>query len=415
MDDVSLLMAADGQFTAILHNRTGRWRIVEGADAKGANLEFSKLDDASSPPRSRVITIFLNNQCNLRCSYCRFEPLTHHAVEHGVIDLARVVSAIYTLSKAGELIEIHFQGGEPLLQMEAINEVCESLTNNLGDVRYSFHVTTNGTILNSRVISIIQQYRIRVTVSLDGIKSEHDQFRIYPNGLGSFDKALKTISVLQEKSIPFGIFCVINDPEKLLDIYDYFVNELGLISFLLAPRELDGLTSAVEVDNYLKTFVNGQLKILERNINRYRDTGERVSENLTETYLRSKIFPGYYSKACGDTPWSKCGELMHSIERNGDVTECQNTRLIQTEGNKYIENCLHRFSICESCEIRGHCSSPVCFSRLAPSFVKEFAASESDAVAYIEKSCRNLKEREMGLFKLFYERKNDVLKYFFAT
>ncbi|MCR4507763.1 radical SAM protein [Pseudomonas sp. 32.2.56] len=414
MESVSLLQPADGQFTAILHNQSGRWRVIEGTKVNRAILEFSE-SIYQPAPRSRVITVFINNQCNLRCSYCRFEPLTHHAVEHGVMNLPRVVSAINSLSNPGETIEIHFQGGEPFLQMESINEVCTNLTESSNDVRYGFHVTTNGTILNNRAISIIQKHKIRVTVSLDGIKSEHDKLRIYPSGQGSFNKAIKTISALQEQSIPFGVFCVVSEPDKLLEIYDYFVNELGLISFLLAPLELDGLTDADELDAYLRKFINGQLKILEMNIDRYRDTKKRISENLTETYLRSKIFPGHYSKACGDTPWSKCGELMHSIERNGDIAECQNTRLIQSKGGEYIKSCLQRFGICENCEIRGHCSSPVCFSRLDPRFVNKFIDSESSAIAYIDKSCRNLKDRELGLFKLFYERKTDVLNYFFAA
>lgn len=329
------------------------------------------------------------------------------------MDVEAVIARILSLVVAGEKVQLHIQGGEPFLQLETIDRLCSALAESRSSAEFSYHVTTNGTIATSRSFEILRKHRIQTTVSLDGLRALHDRFRVFSNGKGSYDRAIRFVSRLRDEELPFGIFCVITEPGKMLEIYEYFVEKLGLHSFLLAPLELDGKASAENIDSYFKEFTSAQFEILRRNIHRYVDTGERISENLTESYLRYKIFPGPSAGACAGSPASACGQRMHSIERNGDLRECQNTRLIQDRGPDYVKNCLMRYGLCNTCEIRAHCSSPVCVSRLDPSFVEEWVQGNSQAVQYIRTACHHLKQREMEMFDLFYKQKDDVLKYFF--
>lgn len=412
MYDTNVIHSHDGRFSVLLHNRTGAWKIVAGQhDLEALGRLTVGMDRSVSPRDYRVITVFLNNTCNLRCDYCRFEPLTHHALESGKRDLAAVVESIGMLVQPGETVDIHFQGGEPLLRVADIAFVCEALSGDSVPFRSRFHVTTNGTIAHERALQVLERYAIEVTLSVDGMASEHDAHRVYPDGSGSYDKVIQTLATLRARAIPVGVFCVVSNPHEMAALHDHLTDTLGLRTFIMAPLEIDGTGSAEKLETYLSAFFEWQVRLLERNIERYVREGVRIREQLGWQALRGKADPAFFSKACGNTPHSACGQRMHSIERNGDVMQCQNIRLNANQGVEYVDSCIKRKGICESCEIRAHCSTPICFSRLAPAIVKAFDDRGSDARAYVDAACRQLKRRELALFDLFYRRKDDVIRY----
>lgn len=200
MYDTNVIHSHDGRFSVLLHNRTGAWKIVAGQhDLEALGRLTVGMDRSVSPRDYRVITVFLNNTCNLRCDYCRFEPLTHHALESGKRDLAAVVESIGMLVQPGETVDIHFQGGEPLLRVADIAFVCEALSGDSVPFRSRFHVTTNGTIAHERALQVLERYAIEVTLSVDGMASEHDAHRVYPDGSGSYDKVIQTLATLRAR------------------------------------------------------------------------------------------------------------------------------------------------------------------------------------------------------------------------
>ncbi|MES3021673.1 MAG: radical SAM protein [Pseudomonadota bacterium] len=413
MNDLNVLHSPTGKFSVLLHNISGTWKIVEGLHTLSELQPLSlRMGESGFSKRGyRVITIFLNNKCNLRCDYCRFDQVTHTGIEHGERDLDAVVKSVRALCLAGEHVDIHFQGGEPLLRLADIKYVCNELLASSNHFIPHFHVTTNGTIATEDALSILEDYGISITLSIDGLPELHDRHRPFANGKGSFAKVLSTLQLLQNRGIPFGVFCVVADPKRMRDMHEYLVNVLGVTSFVLAPLEIDGMGTPDELDLYLESFFEAQLELLERNLDRFATDGFRIREYLGELLLLGKVSPSFYSKACGDSPRSTCGERMHSIERNGEIRPCQNSRMVFNEGPEYIEGCLTRKGICDTCEIRRHCSTPICFSRLSPTLVRNFVAEDAGARNYVNVACTHLKKRELALFDLIYRRKQDVLNY----
>jgi sulfatase maturation enzyme AslB (radical SAM superfamily) len=410
--ELSTLQCRDEPLTVLLDNIAGGWKIVEGYHHIDVIKHLMPPEAVTPTPRKyRVITIFLNNTCNLRCDYCRFDQVTHHDIEYGKRDLQAVVDAVLSLSEPNERLEIHFQGGEPLLRHTDIAWICEALSAQNVSIDPRFFVTTNGTVCTDRILDLLQQHRIGVTVSIDGLPEVHDAKRKMVNGDGSFDRAEQTLRTFQRNGIPVGVFCVVSDVTRMLDIYDHFVGAMGLDSFLMAPLEIDGTHDARDIHQYLALFFANQIKIIERNLDTFRETGHRIRESLTELLLLGKVVPHLYSKACGNSPHSNCGKQMHSIERNGDVLPCQNSRMNAGKGTEYLNNGIKRFGICESCEIRAHCSTPICFTRIDHKFVDNFLNGDPDATTYITGICDLLKSREMALFQLMFHRKSDILNY----
>lgn len=409
------LRAPSDRFTVALHPHTSRWKLVEGAPPpEWLSTLAPALEAPSLELQRRLFTVFLTNRCNLRCGYCRFSAATHTGTEYATLDLPAVAKAMLDRIQPGESVDIHFQGGEPLLLWEEIGHICEKLAASSHGATLKFHLTTNGTLMSPLILAMIRRHEIEITVSLDDIDGSHDRLRPYLNGKPSMQRVLDTMAILRESEVPYGVFSVVVEPTRMLETYDRFVGKLHLNSFLLAPLELDGTGDAGTVDRYMSSFVDAQLEVLTRNLDLFARTGRKVSENLTEAMLVSKVYPGHHSSACGDTPRSRCGDRTHSIERNGEVLACQNMRLAHGRGTSHGEYCLSRGGLCEGCSIEGHCSTPLCFSRLSAPFVDAYAAHEPCARDYVHAICSQLKRREMRLFEMFFDRKDDILSYLFA-
>jgi len=103
--------------------------------------------------------------CNLRCTYCFAGD-----GDYGKTSLMKAETAIRAVEyfAAGqEALQIAFFGGEPLLNLPLIYKVvdfCEAYEG----CRFSFAVTTNGTLLEPSVLEYFKEKNFSVTVSYDG-------------------------------------------------------------------------------------------------------------------------------------------------------------------------------------------------------------------------------------------------------
>jgi uncharacterized protein len=89
---------------------------------------------------------------------------------------------------AEELI-VAFYGGEPLLELELLEEVVDRAERRATEdgrvVRFS--ITTNGALLSERACRVLAAHPFSVSVSLDPDPARHDRDRPMASGTGSFD------------------------------------------------------------------------------------------------------------------------------------------------------------------------------------------------------------------------------------
>lgn len=169
------------------------------------------LDDSPSTELERytsgknldILLLNVANDCNLRCTYCynqqgsykRNRMLMEEKVALKAIDL---IFAHYT-----NIGSIQFFGGEPLLNLDVIEAVCSYVTKKAAteDRRIpKFGLNTNGTILNERVINLVDKYKITVSVSLDGDEKSHDRNRVHAAGHGSYQQVVGNIRLLKSST-----------------------------------------------------------------------------------------------------------------------------------------------------------------------------------------------------------------------
>ena len=138
-------------------------------------------EEADDYPTSRVeIMVNATQKCNLSCRYC--------FVGAGKFDYGKKYRKMLQPKTARLLIEtlperlpwakhfcIHFYGGEPLLNLDAIEEAVDAALPK-GKL-FSFAVTTNGTVSSRRALSVLKKGRFNVILSIDGPAQIHDELR----------------------------------------------------------------------------------------------------------------------------------------------------------------------------------------------------------------------------------------------
>lgn len=152
------------------------------------------------------ITLHVSNDCNLRCKYCY--------AEGGSYNLSRNMMSIQTaktfvdfcINSFDKIRRIVFFGGEPLLNIEIMEFICNQFKTYNKTGKYSslpsFHIITNGTILTNRTIQFIKDNISSVTVSIDGPKEINDINRIDKKGKGSYNRIEEFIhKIIDETNI----------------------------------------------------------------------------------------------------------------------------------------------------------------------------------------------------------------------
>ena len=172
------------------------------------------------PEPKTLLVLWPTGRCNLRCRYC-------YAADQSGDDMS-LNTAVAAIDLIGDKpMTIQFAGGEPLLNVDLIAEICAYATARLHDVRFALQ--TNGTLIDDSVTDLIQQYRIAVGVSLDGRVAVNDYLR------GDTAATVRGIRLLADCNLAINITAVVsnvnvNELNGLVDMALYLgnVNAIGL-------------------------------------------------------------------------------------------------------------------------------------------------------------------------------------------
>ena len=140
--------------------------------------------------------IFLTTDCNLACPYC-FEKksFTNNNPEYMDITMCmQVVAWLMIKAKEKDVQKIHITltGGEPLLNIEAIETIIDLFTNT--EFTVTANVITNGVLLDKTIAERLYHHGVSsYQITLDGPPKIHDSRRKYKDGRGTFLTILKNI------------------------------------------------------------------------------------------------------------------------------------------------------------------------------------------------------------------------------
>lgn len=264
--------------------RLAEWGII--SDVNRYRLAASSFSDGAN----LAININLTAFCNLGCTYCFADggdygrikgKMESETVEH----IFKFIREHVTDTK---IVRFEFFGGEPLLNFDRIQEVCDysDVISRETGIEFIYRISTNLTVLPDGVLDLFARKKFIVSVSIDGGRETHDQNRPTKGGHGSFDKIINNCLRVREASddITFvARMTVVGNKVSITDnvqelmaynIFDYFQIYPGVV-----PVELNSI------------FGSGSLVTIERSSS---STAPAPKTSCSSSAGKNTVDPTFY-------------------------------------------------------------------------------------------------------------------------
>ena len=286
--------------------------------------------------------LVLTHRCNLRCRYCFVNQKPESMSLETAFDAVRFL--IHNAEQSGDVPQINFFGGEPMLMWDSIIVPLTTWIRSEYKKPFQIGMTSNGTLLNDDRIQFLKDYRINLLFSIDGAKPTQDYNRPYHNGKGSFDSLADIIPKVASnfRSATFRSTVI---PPTCHHVFEniMFAKESGFNHFYIVPNVFEKWTEEHKI------ILKGELdKYVDYYIDEYHNARTPIAfSTLEDAFLDIKRINGAITanqyrtltqcSACG-----KCGlgaGRYASIHPDGNIYGCQEMTSIGGSDNIfYIGN-----------------------------------------------------------------------------
>ncbi len=294
--------------------------------------------------------------CNLAClhcgSDCKIIPNIKEMPAEDFLEIAQQVAEKYNPRK----IMIVVTGGEPLLRKDL-----PMVGKELKKLGFPWGMVTNGYGLTQELFGELRNSGLRsVTISLDGLKDNHDWMR---GKGGSFDRALNAIKILaSEPNMTYDVVTCVNQRNfsELEEIKNLLIG-IGVKSWRLFM-----------IDPIGRAATNPEL-LLENN--QFRELLDFIADNykggkIKTSYGCDGFLGEYETKVRDGFFFCKAGVSVGSVLSNGDIGACPNIHRGFVQGNIYKDSFIDvwenryeiyrdrrkfKTGICENCKEWKNC------------------------------------------------------------
>ncbi|MCE4957818.1 radical SAM/SPASM domain-containing protein [Macrococcoides caseolyticum] len=198
------------------------------------------------------LTFWITEDCNLRCKYCYVSKNAKYFNNENIDSTFQFLTQLIENSHE-KYFNVNFHGGEPTLNFSVIEKIVDRFKKlkEQHDLHIRYYITTNGTVMNKKIMSFMIDNNFNISLSVDGTKDIHDANRIYSNGLGSFDKTMGTLKLFKERNYHVRIRMTITPltVNNLFDSYKYFY-EMGYLGITAVPDTTTSEWNQESVKNY---------------------------------------------------------------------------------------------------------------------------------------------------------------------
>lgn len=192
--------------TAGLGRHPGGWAERLWQHASQAAAEWRER--LVAPFQPVCLTLYLHNECNLRCTYCYADPQPVPAprLERSAVTAAAELVARNCRQQQLPLTVVFHGGGEPSLHPEQARELLEAViqTATAYGLPTFKYIATNGVMDESRAAWLAAAFDL-VGLSCDGPADLHDRQRPLWSGEGSYARLARTAAVLRAAGRPFHL------------------------------------------------------------------------------------------------------------------------------------------------------------------------------------------------------------------
>lgn len=217
--------------------------------------EIKKIDFLAAPLN---LSIYPGMKCNLSCDFCFISQEKWD--DDKIVYPLEKWKPVFDQVKEMKIPYLTILGGEPLMYPEIWD-----MLDYLDEIGQKTHITTNGMILNNRIIQELKKHpNLTLKVSIQSMDGRHAELT-----KGSLERALKFIKAVRSEGIECGIHTV--GLKKTLDQIPEiakFAHENGLNEFSMG------------------VFFNiNQVEIEEISLDEYREVGVKTKQYIKENYV----------------------------------------------------------------------------------------------------------------------------------
>lgn len=245
--------------------------------------------------KTLALTIGPTLDCNMCCPYCyenkQRKPMTAETAD-------KLISFLTSYIEKNHIVTVNmtWYGGEPLLEMERIEQISNGLIPfcEKNGVTYVADIVTNGFLLSRDYAERLKKVKVsRVQITIDGLEATHNRRRILKNGGDSFHTIIKNIEAAKDL-LPISIRVNVdaNNLQEIEPLSDFFISEMKWKdnpSFYLAPVEKINEVCQEDPDKCLDSDTFSQLcrKIMDK----------RLRAGLVRS--TEELFPVFKPVSCG--------------------------------------------------------------------------------------------------------------------
>jgi len=319
-----------------------------------------------------TLILHLSDLCNLCCKYCYVQ--NSNLLEKD-INILSVIPAIKKIidSNATQGTKIILHGGEPLMvsskKMDDFLTLLATYSKQLG-YNLIFSMQTNGTLIDDDWIYVLQKYKIRVGISLDGCNENQNAYRIDKNGKPVFSKVLERFDFLRKHKLNPGVIFTLNrnhigKERELLDFIQEKKIKCNIRPAFSAKKNLLNQNIYMTSKEYASFFCN-MFDIWFNEEEKYETFLIRDFEDI----IRKVLGGPKECHSCVDS--DSCSRHFISMGINGDCYPCNRLyndsrfylgNLIQLPIENIMENSyilskkrIENLSHCKSCSIKEFCN-----------------------------------------------------------
>lgn len=312
-----------------------------------------------------TLTLEINQICNFNCKYC-YLGKKNGAVMSESVAYAGVDMALLNAKKhRDKRLWVDFVGGEALLTFELITKIVQYIEHRArgGGVFVDYSITTNGSIINKKILQFLIDKKVHIKLSIDGDEVIHNRNRKLISGKGSFELVKKNLVAFKsyEKythiSVQAAHVITKNNYDDVFHSVKYLVEDLGVkvidssidITESWNREQLADLSNEWEriIDYFLarykqqKPFLWGAILDMMKYENN--QTVSFCGVGLVRIYVRHD--GNIYGCAAN---LSQSGWLGH-VNTGLSLTKIENLRKIQNEN-----------ILCRECNFNGKCQAKEC-------------------------------------------------------
>jgi len=263
LDDVShavLETLASGDRTAneLAESLATRWSGDEIRSSIDELLGVRAIHSVVAPPVSpptvkakrsiplQTLVLNVTSKCNLSCGYCYEygeDRIVESTTKPRFMDEATAKQSVdFMFAEAGDSpsVNLTFFGGETLLNFKMLKSALAYAKQRGAELgkQVNASLTTNATLLREEIVDWFIENDVGVTVSIDGAREQQDKFRVFSNGMGSYDIILPRIKdlLVRHRRKPVGARVTLTGQNlDVVSIYRHLYEEIGFWEVGFAP------------------------------------------------------------------------------------------------------------------------------------------------------------------------------------